>query len=55
MEKRITSHGNESRFPDPEEDLTATSESCSWAADDKACSSDNQNTSGMKGAELIKR
>nr|XP_023909334.1 uncharacterized protein LOC112020991 [Quercus suber] len=55
VEKRITSHGNESRFPDPEEDLTATSESCSWAADDKACSSDNQNTSGTKGAELIKR
>lgn len=55
LEKRISSHGNESRFADPEEDFTATSESCSWAADDKVCSSDNQNSSAVKGAELLKR
>lgn len=55
LEKGILSHGNESRFADPEEDFTATSESCSWAADDKVCSSDNQNSSAVKGAELLKR
>jgi hypothetical protein len=55
LEKRIPSHGSESRFADPEEDFTATSESCSWAADDKVCSSDNQNSSAVKGAELLKR
>ncbi|KAF5479236.1 hypothetical protein F2P56_000074 [Juglans regia] len=55
LEKRIPSHGNESIFPDPEDDFTATSESCSGAADDKVCSSDNQNSSLMKHAELLKR
>lgn len=54
LEKRIPSYGNESIFPDPEDDFTATSESCSGVADDKVCSSDNQNSSLMKRAELLK-
>lgn len=32
---------NESRRHDPNENLVATSDSCSWAADEKACGSDN--------------
>lgn len=54
LEKRIPSLANESEFAHPEEDLTATSESCS-GADDRVCSSDNQNSPVMKGAELLKR
>ncbi|KAA8530052.1 hypothetical protein F0562_004761 [Nyssa sinensis] len=52
-EKNIPNHANESKFCDLEENLTATSESCSWAADEKAYSSDNQNL--MKHGELQTR
>ncbi|KAH9743133.1 nuclear factor kappa-B-binding protein [Citrus sinensis] len=55
VEKRISSNAYESRPHDLEQDVTATSESCSWVADEKACSSDNQNSSVMKGGELHKR
>lgn len=55
MEKRISSHANESRVRDVEQDVTATSESCSWVADEKACSSDNQYSSMMKGGGIQKR
>ncbi|XP_059669913.1 uncharacterized protein LOC132315599 isoform X2 [Cornus florida] len=44
---------NEYRFHDSEENLAATSESCSWT-DEKACSSDNQNIV-MKDGELQRR
>ncbi|XVF13823.1 hypothetical protein REPUB_Repub09cG0001500 [Reevesia pubescens] len=54
-EKRVFSHSNESRLGKVEQDGTATSESCSWAADEKACSSDNQNSSVVKVGELERR
>lgn len=55
MEKKISSHANESRFRDHEENATVTSESCSWVADEKACSSDNQISSVVKGGKLQNR
>ncbi|XP_042975734.1 uncharacterized protein LOC122307135 isoform X2 [Carya illinoinensis] len=55
LDRIILSRGNEYIFPGPEDDFTATSESCSGVADDKECSSDNQNFSAIKGAELLKR
>ncbi|KAJ7971788.1 Nuclear factor related to kappa-B-binding protein [Quillaja saponaria] len=54
-EKRMPSHLNGSRFHDLEENVTATSESCSWAADEKACSSDNQISSVRKCEKLQRR
>ncbi|KAJ0053423.1 hypothetical protein Pint_02510 [Pistacia integerrima] len=54
-EKRISSNASESRLRDLEQDVTATSESCSWVADEKASSSDNQNSSAVKGGEHQKR
>ncbi|XWS43940.1 hypothetical protein CRYUN_Cryun15aG0001500 [Craigia yunnanensis] len=53
--KRVFSHSNESRLDNIEQDVTASSESCSWVADEKACSSDNQNSSVVKGGELQRR
>ncbi|KAM7277718.1 hypothetical protein ACFE04_004852 [Oxalis oulophora] len=38
-----------------EQDITGTSESSSWMADEKACGSDNQNSSMMKGSGVEKR
>lgn len=55
VEKRISSNVYELGLHDLEQDVTGTSESCSWVADEKACSSDNQNYSVMKGGELQKR
>lgn len=55
MEEKVPSRANGSRFRDLEQDIMATSESCSWVADEKAFSSDNQNSSGMKGGEPHKR
>ncbi|XWS30577.1 hypothetical protein CRYUN_Cryun24cG0130900 [Craigia yunnanensis] len=54
-EKRVFSHSNESRFGNIEQDVTVTSEFCSWVADEKAFSSDNQNSSVVKGGELQRR
>nr|KJB70713.1 hypothetical protein B456_011G088500 [Gossypium raimondii]KJB70714.1 hypothetical protein B456_011G088500 [Gossypium raimondii]KJB70715.1 hypothetical protein B456_011G088500 [Gossypium raimondii] len=54
-EKGIFSHSNESKLVNLEQDATGTSESCSWAADERACSSDNQNSSVVKGGELQRR
>ncbi|XWS32578.1 hypothetical protein CRYUN_Cryun22dG0001500 [Craigia yunnanensis] len=54
-EKRVFSHSNESRLGNIEQDVTATSESSSWVADEKACSSDNQNSSVVKDGELQRR
>ncbi|XVE84247.1 hypothetical protein DITRI_Ditri16bG0155500 [Diplodiscus trichospermus] len=51
-EKRVFSWLNESRLDNIEQDVTATSESCSWVADEKACSSDNQNSSVVRGGEV---
>ncbi|KAA8548299.1 hypothetical protein F0562_004728 [Nyssa sinensis] len=53
-EKDISNHANEARIHDTEESLAATSESHSWPADEKACSSDNQNLM-MKHGELQRR
>ncbi|KAK8711021.1 hypothetical protein V6N13_146326 [Hibiscus sabdariffa] len=50
--KRVFSHSNESRFGDVEQDVTATSESSTWVADEKACSSDNQNSSVVKDGKI---
>ncbi|XP_024017809.1 uncharacterized protein LOC21390955 [Morus notabilis] len=54
-DKRISSSANDSRFCVPEDNIAASSESCSWVADEKACSSDNQNSSMLKGGELQNR
>ncbi|KAI9176665.1 hypothetical protein LWI28_005692 [Acer negundo] len=54
-DKRSSSNANESGLRDLEQDVTATSESCSWNADEKACSSDNQNSSVMRDGKLKKR
>ncbi|TYJ08407.1 hypothetical protein E1A91_A11G072700v1 [Gossypium mustelinum] len=50
--KRVFSHSNESRLGNVEQDVTATSESSSWVADEKACSSDNQNSSALKDGKI---
>ncbi|GMH06890.1 hypothetical protein Nepgr_008730 [Nepenthes gracilis] len=54
-EENISSDDNELTFRDPDENIGAASESCSWTADEKACSSDNMTLSMVKGAELKKR
>ncbi|OMO85553.1 Nuclear factor related to kappa-B-binding protein [Corchorus capsularis] len=54
-EKRDFSHSNESGLGNAEQDVAVTSESSSWVADDKACSSDNQNSSAMRGGEPKRR
>ncbi|KAK1569266.1 hypothetical protein Q3G72_034651 [Acer saccharum] len=54
-DKKSSSNANESGLRDFEQDVTATSESCSWDADEKACSSDNQNSSVMRDGKLKKR
>ncbi|XP_024018607.1 uncharacterized protein LOC112090772 [Morus notabilis] len=40
------------RFCVPKENVAASSESYSWVADEKACSSNKQNSSLIKGVEL---
>ncbi|XP_039005315.1 uncharacterized protein LOC120132673 [Hibiscus syriacus] len=50
--KRVFSHSHESRHGNVEQDVTVTSESCSWVADEKACSSDNQNSSVVKDGKI---
>ncbi|KAL5797298.1 hypothetical protein ACOSQ2_002118 [Xanthoceras sorbifolium] len=52
-DKKSSSNANGLR--DLEQDVTATSESCSWVADEKACSSDNQNSSVVKDGKLKSR
>lgn len=47
--RAITSaHANEIRYPDADEDVTATSESSSWGFDDKTFSRDNPNLLGRQ-------
>ncbi|XP_011655272.1 uncharacterized protein LOC101215764 [Cucumis sativus] len=53
-ENRVSTLVNVSRFDHHEDNAIATSESGSWAAEEKACSSDNQ-TSFMKGREHSER
>ncbi|GFZ16268.1 hypothetical protein Acr_25g0006770 [Actinidia rufa] len=53
-ERNISAGANECKYYDYEEDLAATSESGSWAADEKAGSSDNQILMRRHG-ELQKR
>ncbi|GFY85147.1 hypothetical protein Acr_03g0019210 [Actinidia rufa] len=53
-ERNISADANECKYYDCEEDLAATSESGSWAADEKAGSSDNQILTRKHG-ELQKR
>ena len=53
-ERNISAGANECKYYDYEEDLAATSESGSWAADEKAGSSDNQILMRKHG-ELQKR
>ncbi|WCJ40243.1 hypothetical protein M5689_021173 [Euphorbia peplus] len=55
MEQQITSHANEFGLHDLEENTGTTSESCSFIAEDKACSSDNQNSSLVKGGKIQRR
>ncbi|KAK8664112.1 hypothetical protein V6N13_083914 [Hibiscus sabdariffa] len=54
-EKGVFSHSNESKPVNLEQEATVTSESCSWTADERACSSDNQNSSVVKGGKLKRR
>ncbi|XP_022963905.1 uncharacterized protein LOC111464065 isoform X2 [Cucurbita moschata] len=53
-ERRVSTQVNESRFDYHKDNAIATSESGSWAAEEKACSSDNK-TSFMKGRVLSER
>ncbi|XP_058179893.1 uncharacterized protein LOC131298438 isoform X4 [Rhododendron vialii] len=53
-ERSITFDANECRYHDAEEDFAATSESGSWAANEKAVSSDNQSLMRKHG-ELQRR
>lgn len=56
VEKRMPSNANESRVYNHDENVTASSESGSWAAfEEKACSSDNQVSLVRKGDKLQKR
>ncbi|KAI4350427.1 hypothetical protein L6164_004884 [Bauhinia variegata] len=55
VEEKMFSNVKESRVYDHDEYVTATSDSSSWAAEEKACSSDNQISSGRKGEKLQKR
>ncbi|CAK7348125.1 unnamed protein product [Dovyalis caffra] len=54
-DKRISLCDNESKFYDLGENVVATSESCSLVAEEKASSSDNQNSPVTKGGEVPKR
>ncbi|KAJ1388804.1 Nuclear factor connected with kappa-B-binding protein [Sesbania bispinosa] len=54
-DKRIPSNVNESRVYDHDGNVTVTSESCSWDAEEKACSSDNQISSLRKDDKLQRR
>ncbi|KAL4292003.1 hypothetical protein GQ457_14G005110 [Hibiscus cannabinus] len=54
-EKGVFSHSSESKPVNLEQDATVTSESCSWAEDERACSSDNQNSSVVKGGKIQRR
>lgn len=54
-EKRMLSNVNESRVYDHDGNITLTSESCSWDAEEKACSSDNQISSLIKDDKLQRR
>ncbi|TKY46251.1 Nuclear factor related to kappa-B-binding protein [Spatholobus suberectus] len=55
VEKRIPSKVIESRVYDDDGNVTGTSESCSWDAEEKACSSDNQISSLRKDDKLQRR
>ncbi|KAJ8752297.1 hypothetical protein K2173_003933 [Erythroxylum novogranatense] len=55
LQRKWRKHANESLFHNVEENLEATSESCSLATDDKACSSDNQTSAGIRSGELQER
>ncbi|XP_062105316.1 uncharacterized protein LOC133816970 [Humulus lupulus] len=55
MEKRNSLSANDSRFRVLEGNVAASSESCSWVADEKACSSDNQNSFMVKGGNRKNR
>ncbi|KAL4363105.1 hypothetical protein GQ457_04G033730 [Hibiscus cannabinus] len=50
--KRVFSHSNESRLGNVEQEVAATSESGSWVADEKACSSDNQDSFVVKDGKI---
>ncbi|CAK9166175.1 unnamed protein product [Ilex paraguariensis] len=54
-EKSVPAHANGFRLCDSDENPVATSESCSWAADEKACSSDNPNLMHGEPQRLICR
>ena len=55
VEKRVLSNVNESRVYDHDGNFTVTSESCSWDAEEKGCSSDNQIFSLRKDDKLKRR
>ncbi|KAK8470135.1 hypothetical protein PHAVU_004G069600 [Phaseolus vulgaris] len=55
VEKRMPSKVIESRVYDHDGNVTGTSESCSWDAEDKPCSSDNQISSLRKDDKLQRR
>ncbi|GAB2278338.1 hypothetical protein Dimus_013021 [Dionaea muscipula] len=55
MRSRGVAGTNQRKSHDHEENVAATSESASWIADEKACSSDNLNLLETKGPELQKR
>ncbi|KAK7267259.1 hypothetical protein RIF29_19926 [Crotalaria pallida] len=55
VDKRIPSSVNGSRVYNHDDHVTFTSESCSWDAEDKACSSDNQISSLIKDDKLQRR
>ncbi|KAK8566069.1 hypothetical protein V6N12_059609 [Hibiscus sabdariffa] len=50
--KRVFSHSNESRLGNVEQEVAATSESGSWVADEKAYSSDNQDSFVVKDGKI---
>lgn len=51
----MPSNMNESRVYDRDGNVTVTSESCSWDAEEKPCSSDNQISSLRKDDKLQRR
>ncbi|KAH1151473.1 hypothetical protein GYH30_045132 [Glycine max] len=55
VEKRMPSKVIESRVYDHDGNVTGTSDSCSWDAEEKACSSDNQISSLRKDNKLQRR
>ncbi|XP_058102846.1 uncharacterized protein LOC131246597 isoform X2 [Magnolia sinica] len=54
-ENSHSSHPNESREHDPEENHTATADSCSGVADEQVCISNKERTLDLKGGELQER